>query len=200
MPSLGPTRLRAGSSCRPCYLGDFIVQRPLQPASGVAAMNASSINTIRIMTLKLDEPAVVSSVIRVGRAGSPVDNMTFRRRRCLRDQPGGRLNAWATDSRDNRVSSIRTTVIASMVRKCRGSRRRGTSCGAPPAPFYFDLASWDVTIDPQCRPTLVEVNLRGQEISFHQVNNGPLFGERTEEVLHHVRGRRQGKETRFPPA
>ena len=175
------------------YQGNLIVQKPLQQHPDIAAMNASSINTVRIMTLNLGKPTVLSSVIRVGRAGSLVDNMTSGGAVVCGIRQDGRLNSWATDYYDNRVFVHTDNGYRFDGQEVPGIHAaRELVLGLHQRLFYFDLASWDVAIDPQCRPTLVEVNLRGQEISFHQVNNGPLFGERTEEVLHHVRSRSRG--------
>ena len=49
------------------------------------------------------------------------------------------------------------------------------------APF-FKLISWDIGIDKDDEPVLIEYNCHGQSIDFQAVN-GPLFGEYTEEVL-----------------
>jgi Sugar-transfer associated ATP-grasp len=41
---------------------------------------------------------------------------------------------------------------------------------------WFDLISWDVAIDERYRPIIIEFNVSDQELDFHQLNNGPLFG------------------------
>jgi hypothetical protein len=178
------------------YAGDFILQQPLVQHPALAAINPSSINTLRIMTLRLDEPWVVSSVFRLGSAGSHVDNMTSGGSVVCGVDREGRLNAWASDRNDNRVFTHPDSGYRFDGQEVPGIQdawdlvlqlHRGLR--------YFDLASWDIAIGPDSRPTMVEVNLRGQEISFHQVNNGPLFGDRTEEVLHHVRARQQTRLT-----
>ncbi len=38
--------------------------------------------------------------------------------------------------------------------------------------FYTDLASWDFAINDKETVVFLEVNLAGQEINFHQFNNG----------------------------
>ena len=40
---------------------------------------------------------------------------------------------------------------------------------------YFDLVSWDLALDKMGEVNLIELNLSGQGINFHQLNNGPLF-------------------------
>ena len=56
---------------------------------------------------------------------------------------------------------------------------------------HFRLVSWDIAIDEDGEPVLIEANLRNGECDFHQYNNGPLFGELTEQVLDEVFGKRQ---------
>ena len=56
--------------------------------------------------------------------------------------------------------------------------------------LYFDLVAWDISIGPDREPRVVEANLWKPGINLNQVNSGPLFGDRTEEVLRYVRSRR----------
>jgi hypothetical protein len=49
--------------------------------------------------------------------------------------------------------------------------------------FYFKFASWDMTVDQKDHPIMIEVNLRGQGILYHQLCNGPLLGSFTEAVF-----------------
>jgi hypothetical protein len=44
------------------------------------------------------------------------------------------------------------------------------------------LASWDIGLAPGAEPVLIEVNLLGQGLNLHQANNGPIFGELTDEI------------------
>ena len=51
---------------------------------------------------------------------------------------------------------------------------------------HFRLISWDVAINEDGEPVLIEANMRNGSINFHQFNNGPLFGELTDAVLSEV--------------
>ena len=48
------------------------------------------------------------------------------------------------------------------------------------------MISWDIAIGEDELPVLIEANLYFGQLDFHQLNNGPLFGEDTEEILHEV--------------
>lgn len=52
----------------------------------------------------------------------------------------------------------------------------------------FRLLSWDITIDEDGNPVIIEVNMHSGQLDFHQLNNGPIFGDDTEEVLKEVFG------------
>jgi hypothetical protein len=173
------------------YHDNFIVQRRLVQHPAISALNESSINTLRVMTLRMEQPWVVATAIRIGRAGSHVDNKTAGRAVICGVLPDGRLQAWATDKGENRVPNHPDG----------GYRFGGQEVPGIQAAWelardlhhrlpYFDLVSWDITIDPDCKPHLVEANLRAPEINFHQLSTGPIFGDRTEEVLGFVRRRR----------
>ena len=52
---------------------------------------------------------------------------------------------------------------------------------------FTRLISWDFAIDADGDPILIEMNATHGGISFHQMCNGPLFGDLTDEVLEYVR-------------
>lgn len=51
---------------------------------------------------------------------------------------------------------------------------------------HFRLVSWDVAINEDGKPILIEVNLKYGELDFHQLNNGSLFGEDAAGILDEV--------------
>lgn len=51
---------------------------------------------------------------------------------------------------------------------------------------HFKLISWDFAIDENHNPVFIEFNLKRGELDFHQICNGPLFGDLTDEVLEEV--------------
>jgi len=50
---------------------------------------------------------------------------------------------------------------------------------------YFRLVSSDIGIDINGAPVLIKYNTYHQGISVHQLANGSLFGDFTEEILSH---------------
>ena len=51
---------------------------------------------------------------------------------------------------------------------------------------HFRLVSWDIAIDRNGEPILIEANLCDGELDFHQINNGPLFAEDTDEIMKEI--------------
>ena len=52
---------------------------------------------------------------------------------------------------------------------------------------HFGLAFWDVSVDSNGQPTIVEMNLRYPDTFIPQVGSGPFFGEFTEDVLRYLK-------------
>lgn len=44
------------------------------------------------------------------------------------------------------------------------------------------LISWDFSVSEEGHPVFIEANLSWGELDFHQMCNGPIFGERTHEI------------------
>jgi len=56
--------------------------------------------------------------------------------------------------------------------------------------MHFDLVSWDIAINKNNEPVLIEYNLSYQGTINSQIANGPLFGDLTDDVLAEVVRRR----------
>jgi hypothetical protein len=165
--------------------GDFIVQDYVEQCTLLHQLHESSLNTLRIMTLRLDgEIHFLSGIVRMGNLGSEVDNATVGGLTCGFNKEG-LLNSFATEHyayRKHRFhpysgfvfEGSRIPHIDKVIDFVRNLHQRL---------IYFDLVSWDVAINKFGNPVLIEANLKMQDINFHQRNNGPLFGPFTEEVL-----------------
>ena len=54
---------------------------------------------------------------------------------------------------------------------------------APRFVRIFRLISWDIALDENNKPVLIDVNLSYGQLDFHQMCNGPLFGESIKDIL-----------------
>jgi len=61
---------------------------------------------------------------------------------------------------------------------------------AHPMVPHFRLVSWDICIEEDGEPILLEANLCRGSLDVHQYNNGPLFGEDTKKILDEIFGKK----------
>jgi len=167
------------------YGQDFIIQNYLKQHIFMKKIHSNSLNTIRIMTLRLNGNIyILSSIIRMGNNGSLVDNASAGGLTCGINHEG-KLNDFATDHlkyqkyeshpfsdfifKDSYVPNIDN--VFKLTKKAHREL------------LHFDIVSWDLAIEETGNPYLIEVNLRFQDINFHQRNNGPLLDKYTNKVL-----------------
>ncbi|CAM4354504.1 sugar-transfer associated ATP-grasp domain-containing protein [Paenibacillus tarimensis] len=166
------------------YGKDFIVQDKLEQHEVLNGIYPNAVNTLRILTLRLGGRIhLLSTLARFGNQGSVVDNQAAGGVSCS-VRPDGRLNTFAIDKYGHKHHAHPYTgaVFGNTVIPQYEQAVQHVFDLHEQLP-YFDLVSWDIAIDPEARPVLVELNLIGQEINFHQFNNGPLFGDLTDDIL-----------------
>jgi len=164
------------------YKQSFIVQERLEQHPDLAKLNPTSLNTIRVMSYRRgDEIVILYAIIRIGRNGQVVDNETAGGIKADIDLQTGRIKGCAIGSPKEALMPF-------------------TDVGTPTDGYqipcfdkvlevvkemhyrlsYFDLVGWDMSVDKEGRPALIEWN-RAAELS--QVAHGPAFGDLTEEIL-----------------
>ncbi len=172
---------------------DYVVQKLIRQHKELDLVHKGSINCIRICSLLLEDGVhVLSSVLRMGFGNSKVDNAT------------------AIDNKKYDGMSCGIDENGCLKKYAHGYTT-GVACDKHPdglvfegfkVPFYdkaielvkkahlllghFRLVSWDIAIDEIGEPVLIEANMRKGGINFHQFNNGPLFGDLTNQVLDEV--------------
>ncbi len=168
---------------------DIVVQKPFKQHTDLSKINESSVNTIRIISLLTEnEVKIYSSILRVGMAGQKVDNASSGGITCgINDE--GRLKKYAYKPNGEKYEAHPSngfifedyqipgfTKAISLVKK------------AHPMVPHFKLVSWDIAIGENEEAVMIEANLAKGELDFHQLNNGPLFGEDTKKILDEVFG------------
>lgn len=168
--------------------GDVIVQKALIQSPELSIMNSSSVNTIRIMTLLNRDGSVklCSSCLRMGIDGAKVDNASSGGVVAGINEDG-RLKKYAYKPTGERFTKHPTSDVSfenftiPNFSKC----KKLVEELAPHYP-YFRLISWDIALNKENEPILIEANLFSGELDFHQLNNGPIFGDDTEKILNEV--------------
>ncbi len=162
---------------------DVAVQLVMRQHPEMAKMNASSVNTIRIICIILDGDSIpLSAVVRIGNSGSRVDNFSSGGVGCG-VKPDGRLNDCGYTQKGERYDVHPNGFVFSEgfvpnFDKVLEAVKRCHMC----VPM-FGVASWDIAIDEDGEPVLIEYNVGGAGIDIHQYNNGPLYGKYRERII-----------------
>ena len=163
---------------------NMIVQEVIHQHDCMNKIHDKSINTIRIMSLFLDGKVhVLSSVLRMGRDGARVDNASSGGIVCGINA-NGTLKKYAYDTRGNSWSqhpqgaTFENYKIVGYERCCELVENLAGR-------FFTStkLISWDFAVGEDGEPILIEANLTYGEVDFHQMCNGPIFGDMTEKIL-----------------
>lgn len=153
----------------------------------MAVFNPDSVNTIRIMTLvRSDDTNILSSVLRMGKRGSRVDNCSsggivcgIDSNGCLKDVAyDNKANAYYKHPNGVEFAGFAIPAYSQCLEivKKLAVRFAGIS----------RLISFDIAIDENNSPLLIEMNISYGELDFHQLCNGPIFGDNTDEILREV--------------
>lgn len=174
------------------YKGDdYIVQRRLLQHPDLARLNASSINTVRFITLALPSGThILSTVLRVGAPGSNMDNISQGGYQCA-VRPDGTLDKTAYTHINGNAEFVEQTQSGIRFEGYRipsWEKLRDTAIDLATRMPHLRLVGWDLAVDPQGDVVLVEFNARPEQ---NQSTNGPTFGDMTDEILTMVFGKKK---------
>lgn len=165
----------------------LVCQALIKQHSELSRLNPTSVNTVRIMTMDFHgDVHVLSSVLRMGINGARVDNASSGGVVCG-IRPDGHLKEVAYDTAANVYlkhpqgtvfKSVKIPNFDECVQLATSLARRCCSLSR--------LISWDFAIGEDGSPILIEFNVSCGELDFHQLCNGPVFGDMTEDVLKDV--------------
>ena len=166
---------------------NFVVQIPLKQHPEMAALNASSVNTIRVNSVLLqDEAHVMSAFVKVGQAGAFADN-SGHDRRFIGIREDGTYMDYAIDHDFVKYDAIPSGYdfpgrsVPSFDRICRTVEEAHRKIAR------FGFAFWDVCVSENGEPVIVEMNLKNPDSMVPQVCAGPFFGRYSEDVLKFIR-------------
>lgn len=165
------------------YGSNYIVQEVLDQHEVLASIHPESLNTIRVISFIFrGEVHISSSILRMGVAGSRLDNVSAGGLACpiladgtLAKKAMGIQSQWTTKHPGGAVFSEIT--IPSYKRILEAIRRAHKDIP------HFRIIGWDFAIDKIGEPVLIEYN---GAPAMNQISCGPLFGELTEPVLNTI--------------
>ncbi|MGN8632063.1 sugar-transfer associated ATP-grasp domain-containing protein [Blautia sp. HCP3S3_G3] len=165
---------------------DTVIMVFLEQHREMKKLHPSSVNTVRTISFYYkNEIRILSSVVRMGTGDSEVDNISAGGISAGIKEDGRLKNVGFNKSGKRFLTHPDGAVFGECRVPCYEqicSHIREAHKFFP----YFRLISWDFAVDCEGNPVLIEANLRNGELDFHQINNGPLFRELTDEVLWEV--------------
>lgn len=165
-----------------------IVQEFSSQHEQLASLHSDSLNTIRIMTFfHHGRSKALSTIIRVGVGSGRIDNASAGGIFVGVDNNGRLKNIAYNDYGE--IFMVHPTTNAhfeehyvpgfdKLILLAEHLHNRFV--------VFSRLISWDFAVDADGNPILIEMNATHGGISFHQMCNGPLFGEMTKEVIAEV--------------
>lgn len=164
---------------------DWVCQEVVKQHPSIAAIHSESVNTMRIVTYLTDHGiGACPVVLRVGRGSSRIDN-AHAGGMFLYVHEDGTLSEEAYTEYQERYRAHPDTGVIFAGHRIAGVRNAVEACCKRHlAVGGFGFISWDVCIDYQGKPILVEVNLVSQTVWFPQMASGKaMFGDDTAEVV-----------------
>lgn len=167
---------------------DFVIQSFIEQHETLNKLNESSVNTIRVMSfLDQEGVSILSSHIRVGEADSIYDHNGY----VIGVKDNGDLGDFAIKYKiGDRIPLESLGFSPETIRIPSYEKVKNIIKDTHPKFPHYRLISWDFAIDKFGEPVLIEFNLRYQGLNHHQLLEGSLFGEQTDEVLTEVYGKK----------
>lgn len=169
--------------CFDDFDSNFIAQRAIKQHPTLAALNSSSLNTIRIVSFFFkNEVHILSAILRVGAKGSKVDNIGAGGYACA-IHPNGELNDKGVNRKAEWVEKTNEGVAFAGVTVPAFDRIVAQIKTAHKKLPHFKIIGWDFCVDTEGDPVFIEYNFCS---GINQITCGPAFGDLTEEVLDEV--------------
>lgn len=169
------------------YESNYIVQDVVKQHSTMARLNETSLNTIRLYTYRVigtGEYVLLGAAVRFGGKGAYRDNACTGGGFCKVNEDGSVADeihnycrfGWGSLKAEKGIENLVIPNYSKVVE---------TVLSLHKTIPYMDLIGWDIAVDEEGVPTLIELN-QYPDCEFIQIFNGPMFGEYTDELLEHI--------------
>ena len=170
---------------------DFVLQKPVSQSTETSVFNPSSLNCFRVTTLNLHGKVTADSItLKCGPKNSFVDNIGSGKRGVIVGVTSdGELSEHGYYGNGERCSEHngikfkgrRICAINKVIEAALTLHGMIESC---------HVIGWDIALDYNNEPVIIEGNTNYPGISLEQMCSGPIFGERTDEVIAYVYNRK----------
>jgi len=175
------------------YGGNYIIQEYIQQHSFYKKFNESSVNTIRILTYRSvisNNVIALHTVLRIGQPGSIVDNQASGGI-AVGVNNNGDLTSYGVSKNGKIVTEKDGIVFKNVGQLLAVKKMIQIAKELAPGFYYHRLLGFDFCLDKHGNIKLIEINNGNNEINFYQMNNGPLFGDFTNEVVTYCENHRK---------
>lgn len=177
------------------YEGNFIVQKIVKQHAFMSSLNVDSLNTMRITTfLYKGEVHLLYGAVRIGVPKSRLDNFSSGGAYVQLTRDGTMMDyAFQENHAENDLTKMKELPsgadfaglqipqwqeIQNLLRKLHYKLP------------YFKIINWDVALQEDGTPIIIEYNLIDSTPFPDQLSIGPVFGDLTEEVLQDMASRK----------
>lgn len=170
------------------YKKDFLIQEVVHQHAAIKALNPTSVNTLRMATYRSGmEVLLVYSVIRIGRSGQVIDNQSAGGI-STKINPDGTLGKYAFGKAgDDMIEKTDTGIVLEGYQIPYFDKAVAKVKELHYSLPLFDLIGWDIAINEEGEPVLIEWNGRPGP---SQTACGTGYGELTERIFSEVWGRK----------
>lgn len=173
------------------YKSNYIVQRKVEQHDTLSKFNSTSVNTFRVMSwFDGTDVYIWGTILRVGRPGSVTDNVSgggfaF----CVNED--GSITGPGRNSAGRAVKDTENMIYDNNVLVHHyGKTVRSVKDLHPQLP-YFGIIAWDIAIDKDGSPVLIEYNLQNPGLHVIQALCGTFEGPVCEKLLLEAKRRRE---------
>lgn len=170
------------------YTDNYIIQKVIVPCAEFSKLSINSVPIIRMITLFVDdEPVFVSGSLRTNTCEAAVaDNFIDKEGKgmlVIGIDETGKLGKKGVYSGGLTIDKMPNGFEFGGLEIPKFDELVNIVLEAHKQMPMFKSIGWDVTLDENYNPIVMEYNLKGMGIYYYQLVNGPLFGKYTDEII-----------------
>ena len=164
------------------YKNDFIIQEFLEQSNAMRLLNPTSLNTLRVISyLNRDGVNILRVAARIGGLNSEIDNYKAGGLLCNVDENGQFGSFGCTKRGEIKENTFNGAKLSECSVPNFGLVVKMIKAMHIKIP-YFKMVSWDIAINKDDKPVLIEYNTYNQGLEV-QIVTGPVFSDFTDEIL-----------------
>lgn len=164
---------------------DFILQEYIDQHDFFAALNHSSVNTVRVLTYRSvidDSVNILCGMLKIGKAGCFLDHGNLGGV-SIPVSVEGFTATHAHDAKGKKLDTFNDMKISNIGRVPNYTRIKNLAVSVAQHSYYVRLLGLDFTMTKDGQPLLLDINCWKNGINQFQFGHGTLFGDFTQEII-----------------